>query len=129
MVSGHAEVNCLSRCPLVSFGSRVVIFVFSILVSLTNSHDSCLRSQNSWHEIPSTDIADTRDTESAVSEVVSGQKSVIGFVAKSDKFIINLEDALLLHLLDVGYGQTIFRVNGNAEVVVVFHHIPLDIPV
>lgn len=96
-------------------------------MSLADRNDSGLGSQNSGHEILSTDVANGRDAESAIVEVCLSETSVGGARRQVFQVIINLENALRLDLLDVGDGETVGAVNRNAEVVVVLQDVPLDV--
>eukprot|EP00355_Strombidium_rassoulzadegani_P010507 CAMPEP_0168615510 /NCGR_PEP_ID=MMETSP0449_2-20121227/4540_1 /TAXON_ID=1082188 /ORGANISM="Strombidium rassoulzadegani, Strain ras09" /LENGTH=190 /DNA_ID=CAMNT_0008656249 /DNA_START=215 /DNA_END=786 /DNA_ORIENTATION=- len=62
----------------------------------------------------------------AALEVGPGQLVVLGLVNQGPQVSVEIQDALLTHLLDVGSHEPIVRVDGHREVVIALDHVLLD---
>lgn len=124
VVRRNAEIDCLHRCPVV-----VAPFVSHVLghgVGFADSDDGYLGPEDGGHEIAAADVADRGDAEGRVGEVGSGKLVVLGLLNQKLKIVVDLQNALVLNLLDVGHSKTVGAVDSDAEVVVLFEDVALD---
>ena len=96
---------------------------------LSNGNDCCLRSKNGWHKISTSDVSDTAHRESTSFEIIHRQLIVIYSCNKIPQVAVDIQYALILNFFDDGSGQPELRVDGNGEIVVMFDHIFVDVPV
>lgn len=100
MISANTEVDCLSRLE-----SRPI--PLSKSVGLTESNNRGLGSENRRHEVPTADVTHAGHAERSIREITCRQLIVSRFVNQSLQVLVNFEDRLVLHCLDVGHGQAV----------------------
>lgn len=129
MIRANAEVNLIGFLDAEAVLFRVVVDQLSDTVGLANRNDCSLGTQDGRHEVLSTNVTNGRNTESSIVEVCLNETSIGCPLRQVLQVIIDLQNALVLHLLDVGDGEAVGAINSNAIVVVVLEHVPLDVAI
>lgn len=129
MICTNAEVDRILRLPTVTIFSIEVFNVFGSLMSLPNSNDSSLGSQDGRDKVSSSDVADTRHAEGSIFKISLDQATRCGFSSEVFHFLIDGQNTLVLDLLNGRYGQTIRGVDGNRKVMVMFDNISLNVTI
>ena len=129
MICTDAEVNRVCFLNSHTVWVFVIINQLSNPVGLANRNNSTLGSQNGWYEVSPSDVTTTWDAEGSIVEVCLSETTVDSLIWQVLQISVNLENALVLDSLDVGDGKAIGAVDGNAEVVVVLHHVALNIAI
>ena len=127
MVRTDTEVYHVGFLYAEAIFSGIIVDELGDAVCLANRNDGGLWAQNGGHEVASTDVAHARHAESAIVEVGLGQPTCARLIRQVLQLGVYLDDALLLHALDVGHSQPVRTVDRNAEVMIMLHHVALDV--
>ena len=129
VICADAKVDLIRflNAEAILFG--VIIDQFGDAVSLANCNDRGLWAEDSRDEVLATDVSNGRNTECSVVEVCLNETSISCSLRQVFQVTVDLQNTLVLHLFDVGHGETIRAVDCNAEVVVVLQDVPLDVAI
>lgn len=117
------------RFKSVSFFSSWIFNVFCNLSSSSNSHNCYLWPQNGWNKVGTTKISNTWYAECSVWEIFRSQFSLFCLISNLLYFIINLNNASFLNLLNVRYCKSILWVNSNRKIMIFFYNVFSDISI
>ena len=127
VIRTDAEADSVSLLDSDAIRVRIVVDKLGDPMRLSDRDNGSLRAQNRWNKVPSTDIADALDTKSAIIEITLCQSAIRSLLGKILEIAVNLEDALSLDGFDVRDSEAIRTVNSYAEVVIMLHHVALDV--
>ena len=127
MVGADAEVDHVGFLDSEAVVLGVVVDQLSHTMGLADCDDGGLRAQDGRHEVASTNVTDARDTKGAIVKVSLREATICSLHRKVLKFRVDLQDALILDLLDVGHGEAVWAVDCNTEVVIVLDNVALDV--
>ena len=127
MVRTDAKVD--SICLLDSETIRLLIVIDQLRDSmcLSDRNDGSLWAQDGRYKVLASDITDTRNAESSIVKVSLDQTAICSLLRQVFQIVIDLKNALVLDGLDVRNSQAICTVHSDAKIVIVLHHVPLDV--
>ena len=82
-------------------------------MGLPNCNNSGLRAQDCRHEVAATNVSNTAHAEGAIVEVSLRQPTITCACLQVLQRTIYLQDALILHLFNIGDGEAIRAIDGD----------------
>lgn len=82
-------------------------------MGLPNGNNSGLRAQDCRHEVATANVSNTAHAEGAIVEVSLCQPAITRACLQVLQRTIYLQDALILHLFNIGDGEAIWAIDGD----------------